>query len=90
MLWSRVALITVSYQSWLLDTLDASSHVATSRPFEELKDMNHFRLGNNVMSRCVKLNKKEYGEPNIAEVRVCGTHIALIALSSLSLQPIIE
>jgi len=73
-----------------LEILDASGTVVASRPFEGDKDVHHFRLGNNVMGRYVKLNKHESGVLNIAEVEVFGTYVAPSAAPSVSLLPTVD
>merc|ERR1712085_183712 len=73
-----------------LEILNASGTVVASRPFEGDKDVHHFRLGNNVMGRYVKLNKHESGVLNIAEVEVFGTYVAPSAAPSVSLLPTVD
>ena len=55
-----------------LEILDASDVVVASQPFVSVEDVYHFDFGRNVFARSIKLNRREFGELNIAEVEVFG------------------
>merc|ERR1712194_158434 len=66
-----------------LEILNASGTVVASRPFEGDKDVHHFRLGNNVMGRYVKLNKHSQVSSTSLKSKCLG-HTSLLVLPHLS------
>merc|ERR1711933_93126 len=58
-----------------LEIIDADGTVVETRPFEGVKDVYHFTFGR-VVGRTVRIQRKGWGELNIAEVEVFGTYVA--------------
>jgi len=72
-----------------LEILDADGTVVESQAFEGVKDVYHFTFGR-VVGRAVRIQRKGWGELNIAEVEVFGSYVAPSAAPSLSLTPTME